>query len=130
MTERLLLDTNILVWILSDSKRISARARRAISRPRVALVVSIVSVWEIILKNQAGKLELKAPVEEVANQIMYHSPWTMLPVGPEHLLALAALPLLHRDPFDRLLVAQARQERLTIVTADENVAKYDIRVVW
>lgn len=130
MSQPLLLDTNVVIWTLSASHRISARAKRAISHSTAALAVSVVSVWEIVLKCQAGKLRLDAGLDEVVDQILYHSPWTILPMSPEHLPSLAALPMLHRDPFDRLLIAQARHTGMAIVTADKHIKKYDVRTIW
>ena len=126
----LLLDTNIVIWTLSASARISARARRAMSRPAVSLAVSVVSVWEIVLKHQAGKLRFQVSLDEVIDQILYHSPWTILPMVPDCLSALAALPMLHSDPFDRLLIAQAQRAGMAILTADEKIAKYKVRTIW
>ena len=126
----LLLDTHILVWAISASDKISSRARRAMSRPAASLTVSIISVWEIILKHQAGKLLLRSSLSEVLDLMFYRSPWRILPVTSEHLTALAALPTLHKDPFDRLLVAQAQHEDLTIVSTDEQVSKYEVRTIW
>jgi PIN domain nuclease of toxin-antitoxin system len=125
-----LLDTNILIWALSASDKISSRARRAMSRPAASLTVSIISVWEIILKHQAGKLRLGSSLSEALDQILYYSPWDILPIAAEHLSALAALPALHKDPFDRLLVAQAQHEDMAIVTADEQIPKYEVRTIW
>ena len=130
MSRRLLLDTNIVIWSLSASERVSSRARRAMDRPGAALFVSVVSVWEIVTKHQAGKLRLRATLAEVVNQILYLSPWTIVPVAAEHLTLLAGLPLLHTDPFDRLLIVQAQRESLAIVTADEQIEKYDVRTIW
>jgi len=100
------------------------------SRSSAVLSVSTVSVWEIVLKHQAGKLRLEAALEEVMEQILYHSPWTIVAMSSEHLLSLARLPMLHKDPFDRLLIAQARHERMAILTGDENMTKYDVRTIW
>jgi PIN domain nuclease of toxin-antitoxin system len=130
VNQRLLLDTNVLIWALSSSNKISRRAARAMSRPAVSLTVSVVSVWEIVLKHHAGKLRLPAGLDRVVDQILYASPWTILPVAPEHLPALAALPAIHPDPFDRLLIAQARHEGMAILTADEQFKKYDVRTIW
>ena len=130
MSGSLLLDTNVLIWTISSSDRVSARARRAMSSARASLAVSVVSVWEIVLKHQAGKLRLQAGLEEVVDQILYRSPWTILPMAPDCLPALTALPMIHRDPFDRLLIAQARQEGMAMVTADEQIKKYDVRTIW
>lgn len=130
MSELLLLDTNVLIWTYSASDRISTRAKRAISRSTSDLFVSVVSVWEIVIKHQAGKLNLQCELEEVLDQILYGSHWAMLSMSAEHLAPVAALPMLHKDPFDRLLIAQARHEGMTIVTADETIPKYDVRTIW
>ena len=130
MSERLLLDTRVLIWTISDSRKISLRARRAMSNSKTTLCVSVISVWEIVLKHQAGKLLLATGLEEVLDQIQYHSTWTILPLNPAHLQSLSALPMLHKDPFDRMLIAQAKHERLTLVTADELIPKYDIQTIW
>ena len=90
MSGSLLLDTNVLIWTISSSNRISARARRAISRSAASLAVSVVSVWEIVLKHQAGKLRLHAALEDVVDQILYRSPWTILPMVPGCLQRLAS----------------------------------------
>ncbi len=129
MSEGLLLDTSLVIWILTDDERISARAREAISRSE-ALSVSVVSVWEIAIKHQAGKLQLPSTLDVVLDEILYRSPWAILPVQPQHLFPLALLPMHHRDPFDRLLVAQAQHERLTIVTSDASMARYPVPVLW
>ena len=130
MSERLLIDSNVVIWTISASHKLSPRARRTLARPGAALTVSTASVWEIILKHQAGKLEFESGLGEVLDEILYASPWTILPILPEHLRELAGLPMLHKDPFDRLLVAQARYEGLTIVSSDERIAEYDVRTVW
>lgn len=130
MSDGLLLDTNVLIWTLSASNRISTNAKRAMTRSKTAMSVSVVSVWEIILKHKAGKLIIKPALDQLVDQILYHSPWTILHVCPEHLLPVITLPMLHKDPFDRLLIAQARHEGLTIVTSDELIPKYDVRTIW
>lgn len=130
MNDPLLLDTHVVIWIFSASDRISVTAKRAMSRSTAALSVSVVSVWEIVLKYHARRLRLSAALEEVVDQILYRSPWSILPVRAEHLPAMAALPVLHKDPFDRLLIAQARHEGMAILTTDEHIRKYDVRTVW
>ena len=130
MKDELLLDTNVLIWTVSEDDRISTRARTVISSSASALFVSVVSVWEIVLKHQTGKLRFKGLLEEVLDQILYRSPWAILAMSAEHLAPLAVLPMLHKDPFDRLLIAQARHEGMAIVTSDETIAKYDVRTIW
>jgi PIN domain nuclease of toxin-antitoxin system len=131
LSESLLLDTNVVIWTISSSDRISVRAKRAMSRSGAALFVSVVSVWEIVLKHQAGKLLLQTNLEEIIDHILYRSPWTILPMSAEHLPLLASLPMLHRDPFDRLLIAQARHEQMLMLTPDHDIKKYSgIRTLW
>jgi len=100
------------------------------SRSAASLFVSVVSVWEIVLKHQAGKLVLQTGLHEIVEQILYHSPWVILPVSAEHLPVLAMLPTLHNDPFDSLLIAQGKHTGMTIVTADKTMKRYSIRTIW
>jgi PIN domain nuclease of toxin-antitoxin system len=92
--------------------------------------VSVASAWEIVLKHRSGKLVLRADLEEILDQILYRSPWTMLPISPQHLPVLAALPIIHKDPFDRMLVAQAQFEALTLITPDAQIRKYKVPTLW
>ena len=130
MDESLLLDTNVLIWTFSDDDRISTLASRAMSRSTSALYVSVVSVWEIVIKHRTGKLQFEGALEEVLDQILYRSLWTILPLSAEHLAPVVTLPMLHKDPFDRMLIAQARYEGMSIVTSDETIPKYDVRTIW
>jgi PIN domain nuclease of toxin-antitoxin system len=130
LSEPLLLDTHVLIWTLIDSPKLSDSAKRAMSRSVKASSVSVVSVWEIVLKYHTGKLNLRADLDEILDQILYRSSWSILPMNPEHLPGLIDLPPLHKDPFDRLLIAQARYEGMAILTADEEIRKYDVRTVW
>jgi PIN domain nuclease of toxin-antitoxin system len=130
LSEPLLLDTHVLIWTLIDSPKLSDSAKRAMSRSVKASSVSVVSVWEIVLKYHTGKLNLRADLDEILDQILYRSSWSILPMNPEHRPGLIDLPPLHKDPFDRLLIAQARYEGMAILTADEEIRKYDVRTVW
>lgn len=130
MNDSFLLDTNVVIWILEGSLRVSKRATRALSDPSKTLIVSAVSVWEIILKHQARKLELNIPLGAALDLILHDSPWSMLPLATDALRMLAELPLLHKDPFDRILVAQAQHERLTIITPDAHIRSYDVPTLW
>lgn len=130
MTGPYLLDTNVLIWTISASNKLSSRAKRVMTLPTSSLSVSVVSVWELVLKFQVRKLRLRSGLDEALNEILYHSPWTILPMKSEHLLTLGGLPMLHSDPFDRLLIAQAKYENLTIVTADEQIREYAIKTLW
>ena len=121
---RLLLDTNVLIWWLTESPRLSKETRDAITaEPEV--IVSAVSAFEIAVKSAIGKLRVPGDLEvQIVEQAM-----TELPVTVRHGLAVGQLPMHHRDPFDRLLIAQAQCEGLTIVTADRTFAAYDVPIM-
>ncbi|HUJ50155.1 MAG TPA: type II toxin-antitoxin system VapC family toxin, partial [Bryobacteraceae bacterium] len=95
MNDSLLLDTSVVIWILEGSSRVSRRAVGALFDPSKTLIVSVVSVWEIILKHQAHKLELSTRLSAAVDLIMHESPWSMLPLTAEALRILTELPLLH-----------------------------------
>ena len=90
----------------------------------------MVSAWEIVIKSAAGKLRLHNSLTRILDQILYQSPWTILPMTGEHLPLLSALPMLHKDPFDRMLIAQAGYENIPIVSADVQLDAYGIARIW
>ncbi|HSV18503.1 MAG TPA: type II toxin-antitoxin system VapC family toxin [Casimicrobiaceae bacterium] len=116
----LLLDTHIFLWFLADSRRLSAGARGQIQRADTVFV-SAASVWEAALKTALGKLDVSA--DDLVAGIV-GSGFSELPVRARHAIRVSALPALHRDPFDRLLVAQAIDEQLRLLTADAMLAPY------
>lgn len=117
---KLLLDTHLLLWWLNNDAALSSHARKLISDQDNAVFVSAVSLWEIWLKQSIGKLQLPPDFEKrLANEA-----FEALPLVANHAREVALLPWHHRDPFDRMLVAQAKAERLTLLTADEAVAAY------
>jgi PIN domain nuclease of toxin-antitoxin system len=121
---RLLLDTNVVIWWLEESPRLSGRTCDAIAEES-EVVVSAVSAFEIAVKMGVGKIRAPGDLAvQIAEQSMIE-----LPVTVRHGLAVGQLPLHHRDPFDRLLIAQARCEGLTIVTADCAFAAYDVPIM-
>jgi PIN domain nuclease of toxin-antitoxin system len=117
---KILLDTHLLLWWLGGGSRLPQTARRLVADPENTVFVSAVSLWEIWLKRSLGKLQLPDNFEEVLAAESFES----LPLTCEQAREVARLPWLHRDPFDRMLVAQARVSRLRLLTADEIVASY------
>ena len=130
MTRPILLDTNILIWALNDDRFLTRRMRAAITSPTTAVHLSVVSAWEIAIKYQSGKISFDVPVEEVLARILDGTVWPVLPVLPAHIPELLALPMHHRDPFDRLLIAQARVEGMALATADDQIRKYRVAMAW
>lgn len=127
---RVLADTHVMLWWLRDDRRLSARALAILEDGGNEVLWSVASSWEIAVKLAIGKLELDKPPERLFAELVGEQGVVLLPVGHDHCARLAALPLYHRDPFDRMLVAQAQQERVPILTADTKLAAYDIEVVW
>ena len=121
---RLLLDTQIVLWQLAGSRTVRSEARAAIERA-TELAFSVVSFAEIGVKAAIGKLTVPADLHDH----VLRSGLNVLGLAPDHGLLVAQLPLHHRDPFDRLLIAQARCEGLTIVTADQRLSEYDVPVI-
>ena len=126
---RILLDTHCLLWARAAPQRLSRRARSAILSPRNDLFVSAASVWEIVVKHALGKLPLRRPPEELVPEMIAATEATTLPVTAAHALRVASLPRHHADPFDRMLVAQALVEGLTLLTADARLSAYGVKVL-
>jgi PIN domain nuclease of toxin-antitoxin system len=122
---RLLLDTHALLWWLSDDPSLSEVARAAIATPDADVAVSAASAWEISIKSGLGKLT--AP-DDLEAQLVRHQ-FTPLAISPAHALVAGSLPRHHDDPFDRMLIAQARLEGMTLVTRDARIGRYGVATV-
>jgi len=119
----LLLDTHLLLWAASEPNRLSTRARALLLDPANHLVFSSASLWEISIKNGLDRADFNVDPRRLWRMLLV-SGYRELPVTSEHTVAVNELPSLHKDPFDRILVAQARVEGLTLLTVDKAVAKY------
>jgi PIN domain nuclease of toxin-antitoxin system len=122
---RLLLDTHILLWWLSDDPLLPTSARQAVARPDNAVVVSAATAWEIAIKRAAGRLEAPDDLLEVLSGNDFET----LPISAAHALVAGGLPPHHSDPFDRMLIAQARSESLTLVSVDERFSQYGVELL-
>ena len=127
---RALLDTHAFLWWNLDDPQLSASARAIIGDGQNEIFVSAASAWEIAIKVGKGRLVLpESPERYVANR-MAHSRFLALPIQLSHALHVATLPRIHEDPFDRLLVAQGQMEGLPILTADPEIARYPVEILW
>ena len=122
-----LLDTSTLLWALGSPERLSPRARRLVDAGEN--VVSVASYWEIVVKTQKGLLSI-ADVPTWWRRATELMAARILPIRATHVTALAALPALHKDPFDRMLIAQVIAEGLDFVTNDEHISAYPVRTIW
>jgi len=124
-----ILDTHAFLWALTGDARMSRLARDTFAGP-TDLSLSIASIWEILIKVQSGKLNLPRPVGPYVLRKLAENRIESLPISIDHLLALERLPPHHRDPFDRMLIAQSMEERRPIITGDPAFKQYPIRVIW
>jgi len=125
---KVLLDTHTFIWAITDERRLSPRARSLIASSE--LWWSVVSLWEAIQKAQVGKLSLQLPAGPFLTGELSSNHVRLLPVSLSHVLRVEELPLHHRDPFDRLLIAQSIEEGWPIITADPWFARYPVDVIW
>lgn len=124
-----LLDTHAFMWWIDDDRRLGPSMKRVIEAASRVLV-SDVSLWETAIKAAAGKFESRANLESWFTGHLAAERFGPLAIERSHLARVATLPMIHRDPFDRLLVAQAQTERLVMVTGDARIAQYDVETIW
>jgi PIN domain nuclease of toxin-antitoxin system len=127
---RVLLDTHAFLWWVLEDSRLTDRARETIADPDVDVLVSPVSAWEIAIKAADGRLDLPESSRTYVPSRMAANDFHELPVTVDHCLRTVELPPIHRDPFDRLLVAQAQAEGLPLVSSDPAISRYDVETVW
>jgi len=127
--EKYLLDTHALLWFARKSSQLSEKGYSIISDIKNNIFVSDISIWEIATKMKIGKLDFELTVEELCKYIT-NLQFEWLSIDKTHIIGTLPLPLHHRDPFDRMLIAQAKTEKMTIITRDTNFSKYDIDVLW
>lgn len=123
-----LLDTHTLLWALTDESKLSERVRKLL--PKAETWFSVASLWEIVIKAQIGKMPLPRPTGPLVISKLALNGVQILQVTPDHVLRIESLPDYHRDPFDRMLIAQSLEEKLPLVTADRVFAHYPVQVIW
>ncbi len=126
----LLLDTHAFLWFIAGDARLSTSARSEIERIDNDCFVSAASLWEIAIKTSLGRLKLPHPFKYLVTEQMRLNAILQLDIKREHLEILVSMPFYHRDPFDRLLVAQANAEALTLVSADSAIDRYEVVRLW
>ena len=131
-SKRYLLDTHAFLWASVEPERLGAAAASVISDPRLTLYLSPASIWEILIKMSKGQIEPKRKdgVAYVQSLLRRFELLDVLPIRAEHVMEAYRLPAIHRDPFDRIMIGQARAEDLTFITADKAVREYDVETLW
>lgn len=127
---RYLIDTHILLWMASEQEQLSRKVRSLLSNEENDVYLSVASVWEMAIKVSLGKLKLGVELNDFVQAQVLENGILLLPVKKEHIYPLIELPFHHRDPFDRLLICQARTESIAILTADKVFKKYDVKSIF
>lgn len=125
---KILLDTHVLLWGAGDPKQLSAQARKLLEDPQNQLYFSAASLWEISIKNKLGRTDFKVDLPVLRRNLLDYG-FEEITINSAHTLAIEALPNFHKDPFDRMLIAQTIVEGITLMTADSAVAEYPVAVV-
>jgi len=126
---KLLLDTHTFIWFVENDKQLPIKSKRLIENSENEIFLSIASLWEIAIKLQLKKLELSVSLEKVMELAALNG-FIFLPILPEHIIALTKLEFFHRDPFDRIIIAQSINEQQTIITKDKVFDDYGIERMW
>jgi len=127
---RALLDTNAFLWFITDSEKLGVHARNCIVDCENDLFLSIASLWEIAIKNSIGKLELLLPFDQLIPEQLEINSINILPIKIIQLSRVIKLPFHHRDPFDRMIIAQCITEGLPVISSDAAFQKYPIDIIW
>lgn len=124
-----LIDTHTFIWFIEGDKKLSKTAKEIISKKDVSTFISIASLWEIAVKISLGKLELKTSFSKIS-QLIFNNGFQILPIVFEDTLILSELPFHHRDPFDRIIIAQSITNKLSIISRDKIFSEYNISLIW
>ena len=127
---KLLLDTHVFIWWSGEPDKLSEKALDACENRANRLILSIVSIWEMQIKMQLGKLKLKRSLKDLVENQQNINNLQILPVSPNHIFMLDNLPMHHSDPFDRLLISQAIEEKLFLVSKDDKFSDYAVKLLW
>lgn len=127
---QILLDTHAFIWIATNDPRLGSEVARIYLQDDYSFFLSVASLWEMAIKTSLGRLELEMSLTEIVRQARLRQGIQVLPIAPEHAMHVADLPFHHRDPFDRLLIAQALLEGLTMATRDPSFDEYGVDCVW
>ncbi len=124
-----LIDTHIYIWLDANPNKLKRQWQEILANPNNEIYLSMASLWEMQIKYQLGKLELSMPLANLVEDLKTSGLYQILPIQENHILQLQNLPTIHKDPFDRMLIAQAMTENLTLMTDDEKIIQYPINFI-
>jgi PIN domain nuclease of toxin-antitoxin system len=125
-----LIDTHALLWIAGDEDKVSVRARNVFLNPRNDLYFSTANLWEMAIKISIKKLNLGSTLNDFIDDHIIGNGIRLLPIKPSHVVRIATMPFIHRDPFDRLMIAQALAENMRILSSDRQLDGYSVQRIW
>jgi len=125
----IIVDTHAAIWFITDNKQLPESSKKIIEEPENNCYISIATLWEMGIKYSLGKLKLKAELKRIF-ELFFESGFLLLPITPDHILTNASLVFHHRDPFDRLIIAQAKREGYALISKDAEFDKYDVNLIW
>jgi len=126
---KLLVDTQAFIWFVEDDKQLPLRIRKELENSNNTVIISIASLWEMTIKMTLGKLKISCDIEQMIDKL-YLNGFETLPILPVHIIELSTLDYLHRDPFDRIIIAQGLSENITIVSSDNIFDLYKVKRNW
>jgi len=124
-----LLDTHAIIWLVKDSDKMPQKLKEIVKDPRNNIAICTISFWEIAIKMSIGKMEKNIDLNNVISELRKNG-FDFFQIEYEYLKGLSKLPFIHKDPFDRLIIATAIAENMTIISVDENIQKYDVSWIW
>lgn len=127
---KILIDTQVFLWLIEDNPLLSKKAKKIFLSDENDFNLSLASIWEISIKHSIGKLTIKQPLEKFLHNQLHENHINLLPINFRHVTKVSELPFHHRDPFDRLLIAQAIEEKFPILSSDLAFDKYEIKRLW
>ncbi len=127
---QILIDTHALLWLITDDKKLSKNSKNYFTDPKNELYFSMASFWEICIKTSIGKLSLSTNWEQTIKDELSFNSVQLLPISTKHCIQVSKLPFYHRDPFDRLIIAQAVVEEFYVMSIDEHFEHYPISLIW
>jgi PIN domain nuclease of toxin-antitoxin system len=127
---KVMLDTHCLLWWAMDDANLSSQVKNIISDPEVDVFISTASVWEICIKYRKGKLDLPKEPEKIIKDLVEESGFQCIPIHNRHCYQETQLPMIHGDPFDRMIIAQSLVENLTLLSKDQEIREYPVTTIW